>query len=104
MYTISCPGRTSTKTSNSSRCTSSIVEKGLNLEGRVVANQRAEAQLSLLNDIEGELEAVEAVFYSHDVPWQFVGHEYVSVCRPDLAAADGEVENRFRRCCCSWGV
>lgn len=43
-----------------------------------MAGQRAAAQLSLVTEIEEELEAVTAVFYSHDVPWQFVGHEYVS--------------------------
>ena len=74
MYSITCPGFSS----KSTNCTYSIVEKGLNHEGRVVANQRVEAQLSLLEGIEQELEPIEAVFYSHDVPWQFVGHEYVS--------------------------
>lgn len=75
MYTISCPGLTRKA---SSKCTYSIVEEGLNHEGRTVAKERAQAQLSLLQGIEGELEPVDAVFYSHDVPWQFVGHEYVS--------------------------
>jgi len=50
----------------------------LNQEGRTVAKERAEAQLSLVEAIGRELEPVDAVFYSHDVPWQFVGHEYVS--------------------------
>jgi hypothetical protein len=46
-----------------------------------VAQERVEAQLSLLRGIERDLEQMKAVFYSHDVPWQFVGHEYVSgVC------------------------
>ena len=75
MYTVSCPGiggRTGTK------CTSRVVETGLNTEGKRVAADRVKGQLGLLADIEGLLESVDVVFYSHDVPWQFVGHEYVS--------------------------
>jgi len=73
MYTIKCGAR-----SMSSRCKYTIQEKGLNDEGKLVAFQRAEAQLELIREIENELEVVEAVFYSHDVPWQFVGYDYVS--------------------------
>lgn len=50
----------------------------MNEEGRRVASERAMAQMSLLRAVEGDLEEVDAVFWSHDVPWQFVGHEYVS--------------------------
>jgi hypothetical protein len=77
MYTITCPPYRS----RNSHCAAEITEKGLNEEGKRVARERAEAQLNLLDEILGELEAVEAVFYSHDVPWQFVGHEYVSARR-----------------------
>jgi hypothetical protein len=74
MYTITCPGHKTTE----ERCTASIVEEGLNEEGRTVARQRADAQLSLLHDIQAELEPIDAVYSSHDGPWQFIGHEYVS--------------------------
>lgn len=74
MYTITCPGHKAT----GERCTASIVEEGLNEEGRTVARQRADAQLSLLHDIQAELEPIDAVYSSHDGPWQFIGHEYVS--------------------------
>ena len=43
-----------------------------------MAKERAKEQFELLKDIQGDLEKVEVVFYSHDVPWQFVGHEYRS--------------------------
>lgn len=80
MYTITCPGSSSSVGHGTSpACTYSINEQGLNEEGRLVARQRVEAQMSLLRDVEADLEKVEAVFYSHDVPWQFVGHEYVSL-------------------------
>ena len=75
MYTLSCPG---TARGSDSRCTARIVEGGLNAEGRKVATQRAAAQLSLLEDIWDDLEPVEAVFYSHDVPWQLASDGYVS--------------------------
>lgn len=71
MYTISC---------RNGKCTPTINEKGLNEEGRRVAKERAEEQLGLLRDVQADLEEVDAVFYSHDVPWQFVGHEYVGWC------------------------
>ncbi|ODO07250.1 hypothetical protein L198_00829 [Cryptococcus wingfieldii CBS 7118] len=76
MYTISCPGASNSKPS--ARCTFEIVEGGLNDEGKRVANQRARAQVELLEDVEELLEEVQVTFFSHDVPWQFVGHEYVS--------------------------
>ncbi|WVQ82763.1 hypothetical protein IAT38_004895 [Cryptococcus sp. DSM 104549] len=89
MYTITCPGITHTKLhphkvgSNkaklrrpSARCTYEIVEKGLNEEGKRVARERAKAQVELLEGVEDLLEEVKVVYYSHDVPWQFVGHEY----------------------------
>jgi hypothetical protein len=75
MFTISCPPYGSRK---NARCTAEITEVGLNEEGKRVARQRVEGQLDLLDEVLGELEEVETVFYSHDVPWQFVGHEYVS--------------------------
>lgn len=78
MYTISCPGTNPKSTKGKgSKCAYSIVEKGLNAEGKRVARERAKAQLSLLEEVQMDLEEVAAVFYSHDVPWQFVGHEYV---------------------------
>jgi hypothetical protein len=77
MYTIRCRrGKRGNR-----RCTYKIQDKGLNAEGRLVAFQRANAQLELIKAVEDVLEDVEAVFYSHDVPWQFVGHEYVSLQR-----------------------
>lgn len=53
-------------------------EEGLNEQGKMIAKQRVEAQMAIIRDVQGDLEEVKAVFYSHDVPWQFVGHEYVS--------------------------
>ncbi|WVF70460.1 hypothetical protein IAT40_005250 [Kwoniella sp. CBS 6097] len=104
MYSISCPGITHTKLSKvkpgsnkaklrrpSSKCVYKIVETGLNEEGRRVASERAEAQLELLEDIEDLLEEVKVVMYSHDVPWQFVGHEYKSALED--AASVGEFYN-----------
>jgi hypothetical protein len=78
MYTIRCPGSNPKTNTKDTACRYEINEEGLNAEGRLVAGQRVEAQMSLVRDIQEELEPVEAVFYSHDVPWQFVGHEYVS--------------------------
>ena len=74
-YTVACPGINGPK---GSECSSSLVKEGLNDEGTRVMGQRAEGQLSLVSDVAAELEEVQATFYSHDVPWQFVGHEYVS--------------------------
>ncbi|KAL7419480.1 hypothetical protein Q5752_006318 [Cryptotrichosporon argae] len=88
MYTLSCPGAKRITRGATSRCTYAIQEEGLNEEGRTVARERAEAQLALVRQIEDELEEVEAVFYSHDVPWQFVGHEYKSALED--AASLGE--------------
>ena len=80
MYTISCPGHDADRnTAMGSRCTYAIQEDGLNVEGSTILKERAEAQMTLLQEIYNELEAVDAVFYSHDVPWQFVGHEYVII-------------------------
>lgn len=78
MYTISCAGRGPGIAAKDRVCTYSISTEGLNEEGRAVAQQRVSAQMELVLDIQAELEEVEAVFYSQDVPWQFVGHEYVS--------------------------
>lgn len=41
--------------------------------------ERSEAQLELVKNIEAALEPVDAVFWSHDGPWQFVGSDYVGV-------------------------
>jgi hypothetical protein len=71
MYTLTCK-------CSKEGCTATVVETGLNEEGKRVAYQRKDAQLSLLEPIEGDLEPVKVVFYSHDVPWQFIGHEFVS--------------------------
>ena len=68
MYSIMC---------KSKQCQYQIDFDGLNEEGTKVARMRAEAQLELFKEIETELENVEAVFYSHDGPWQFVDHEFV---------------------------
>jgi len=87
MYTLSCSGKS---TSTPGACTATIVHEGLNEEGERVARERAEAQLSLLKDIQADLEPVDAVFYSHDVPWQFVGHEYIGALED--AASVGECE------------
>lgn len=75
MFTISCKGVASVE---KGRCTYQIQMHGLNREGELVAEDRAEQQLGLLKDIEDELEDVDAVFYSHDVPWQFLGDDLVS--------------------------
>jgi hypothetical protein len=79
MYTISCPGAESKLPPEKRECTFKVNTEGLNAEGKKVANMRVEAQMGLLRDVAAELEEVQAVFYSHDVPWQFVGHEYVSM-------------------------
>ncbi|WVW82295.1 hypothetical protein I302_104301 [Kwoniella bestiolae CBS 10118] len=96
MYTISCPGISSSSSSNnnnqlSSKCVYKIVETGLNEEGKRVAKERAKAQLGLLEGIEELLEPVKVVMYSHDVPWQFVGHEYKGALED--AASVGEFFN-----------
>ncbi|WVR05878.1 hypothetical protein IAU60_002904 [Kwoniella sp. DSM 27419] len=104
MYTISCPGITHTKKSKvkpgsnksklqwpSSGCSYEIQQTGLNEEGKRVASERAREQLGLLEDIEDLLEEVKVVMYSHDVPWQFVGHEYKSALED--AASVGEFYN-----------
>nr|XP_018267302.1 uncharacterized protein I303_01287 [Kwoniella dejecticola CBS 10117]OBR89460.1 hypothetical protein I303_01287 [Kwoniella dejecticola CBS 10117] len=85
MYTISCHERMTSK------CIYKIVEKGLNEEGKRVAKERAIQQLGLLEDVEELLEEVKVVMYSHDVPWQFVGHEYKGALED--AAAVGEFFN-----------
>lgn len=77
MITIYCPG----SANGGGECVYDIEKEGLNEEGTRVAGQRAEGQLRLLRDIEADLEEVTMVMYSHDVPWQFVGHEYVSCGR-----------------------
>lgn len=80
MYLISCAGPDAE--GKTKGCKYQINERGLNEEGKRVAKERAEAQFELIKEIQDDLERVEAVFYSHDVPWQFVGHEYVSgTCR-----------------------
>jgi hypothetical protein len=82
MYTIYCPGMAALEDPDLGiNCVYDINEEGVTPGHLAVAKERAEAQLSLLTDIQEELEEVEAVFYSHDVPWQFVGHEYVSRAR-----------------------
>nr|XP_019015081.1 uncharacterized protein I206_01169 [Kwoniella pini CBS 10737]OCF53862.1 hypothetical protein I206_01169 [Kwoniella pini CBS 10737] len=67
MYTIECPGVTQLKSPHNDES-----------EEKRVAKERAIQQLGLLEDVEDLLEQVKVVMYSHDVPWQFVGHEYVS--------------------------
>lgn len=85
MYTILCPGPD--LEGNPRNCTSRVNERGLNEEGRLVAHERVAGQMDLIEDIQGLLEKVEVVYYSHDVPWQFIGHEFVS----DLSAlVEGE--------------
>ena len=95
MYIIKCDGQAPSRKSKS-RCSYTVVEQGLNAEGRRVAHERAKAQLSLIHEIEGELEDIEAVFYSHDGPWQFVGHEYVGLDLSESSRADVP-EKRPRR-------
>lgn len=61
---------------------------------------RADARLGLVTEVEELLEDVDAVFYSHDVPWQFVGHDFVSgggsregaISVTNTARAEGESE------------
>jgi hypothetical protein len=90
MYTILCPGPD--LEGNPRNCTSRVNERGLNEEGRLVAHERVAGQMDLIEEIQGLLEKVEVVYYSHDVPWQFIGHEFVSVdvasLKGDMAAAD----------------
>lgn len=76
MYTISCPGRRPSETNKT--CTAHINEDGLSQEGVRVARERAEGQIKLMRAVEADLEEVDVVMYAHDVPWMFVGHEYVS--------------------------
>jgi hypothetical protein len=89
MYTLACTG---SQAGSKGECKAHVVHEGLNEEGERVAKERAEAQLSLLEDIQEVLEPVDAVFYSHDVPWQFVGHEYKGALED--AASVGECELR----------
>jgi hypothetical protein len=85
MYTVYCPGVSALPKSDdeevdpeATECTYDINTEGLHEGAQRIARERAEGQISLLEDIRDQLEEVEAVFYSEDVPWQFVGHEYVS--------------------------
>jgi hypothetical protein len=85
MYTVYCPGVSALPKSDdeevdpeATECTYDINTAGLHEGAQRIARERAEGQISLLEDIRDQLEEVEAVFYSEDVPWQFVGHEYVS--------------------------
>lgn len=78
MYTISCPGKPLKTTRVGGRCTYKLNDKGLSDGTRRIAIERAESSMNLIRPVEWDLERFEAVFYSHDVPWQFVGHEYVS--------------------------
>ena len=83
MYTVYCPGVSALPKSDdeevdpeATECTYDINTEGLHEGAQRIARERAEGQISLLEDIRDQLEEVEAVFYSEDVPWQFVGHEY----------------------------
>jgi hypothetical protein len=78
MYSIHCPGARRADPKDRI-CTYTINEDGLQEQGKIIAKQRVEAQMAIIRDVQGDLEEVQAVFYSHDVPWQFVGHEYVSL-------------------------
>lgn len=91
MYTLACTGAPA-EIGGKGECTAKIVHEGMDEGARRIASERAEAQLSLLEDIQDYLEPVDAVFYSHDVPWQFVGHEYKGALED--AASVGECELR----------
>lgn len=71
-------------------CSYTLQEKGLNQEGSNIGHMRAKDQLDLIAEIQHELEDVEAVFYSHDVPWQFLGNDYRSALVD--SAQEGECE------------
>ncbi|GFZ43509.1 hypothetical protein JCM24511_01229 [Saitozyma sp. JCM 24511] len=98
MYTVYCPGVSALPKSDdeevdpeATECTYDINTAGLHEGAQRIARERAEGQISLLEDIRDQLEEVEAVFYSEDVPWQFVGHEYKGALED--AAAVGEYLN-----------
>lgn len=74
MYTITCK----TKTDGGARCTEKVEPGGLEGEHLVVLKERSVAQLDLIKPVQDKLEDVTAVFYFEDVPWQFVGYDFVS--------------------------
>jgi hypothetical protein len=74
MYTITCAA----KAGGGSECTEKVQGEGLEPGVHLVLTQRSEAQLDLIKPLEGLLDDTKAVFYMHDGPWQFVGHDYVS--------------------------
>lgn len=74
MYTITCKARPEGGTT----CTEAVQGDDLTPEEHLVLTQRSVAQLELIKPLEASLEDTQAVFFMHDGPWQFVGHDYVS--------------------------
>lgn len=74
MYTITCKALPDGGT----KCTEKTQGEGLDEGQLLVLTQRSVAQLELIKPLEAELEDTRAVFFMHDGPWQFVGHDYVS--------------------------
>ncbi|KLT43587.1 hypothetical protein CC85DRAFT_272298 [Cutaneotrichosporon oleaginosum] len=72
MYTITCAG----KAGGGTECTEKVQGEGLEPEVHLVLTQRSVAQLELIKPLEELLYDTKAVFYMHDGPWQFVGHDY----------------------------
>ncbi|BEJ14671.1 hypothetical protein CspHIS471_0404380 [Cutaneotrichosporon sp. HIS471] len=72
MYTITC----ATKGDIGTECTEKVQGEGLDPEVHLVLTQRSVAQLELIKPLEGMLQDIKAVFFMHDGPWQFVGHDY----------------------------
>ncbi|GMK58662.1 hypothetical protein CspeluHIS016_0601040 [Cutaneotrichosporon spelunceum] len=77
MYTITC----AKKAGGGTECTQKVKGEGLDDDGLRVLTQRSVAQLGLIKPLESMLEDVRAVFYMHDGPWQFIGHDFTELLK-----------------------
>ncbi|EIW72778.1 hypothetical protein TREMEDRAFT_26330 [Tremella mesenterica DSM 1558] len=98
IYTIVCQ-KVETATGRSSECSYNLKEEGMHSDGQRIPRQRAEAQLSLLKDVESELEEVEAIFYSHDGPFHIVDDEHLT---QDIVGAYGADNDQTRASKLGW--
>ncbi|WOO78997.1 Beta-1,2-xylosyltransferase 1 [Vanrija pseudolonga] len=87
-YTITC--RASRSKAGRHACKYTLNEKGLDKDPGHRGNMvmRADARLGLVTEVEELLEDVDAVFYSHDVPWQFVGHDFKESLRESASLGE----------------
>lgn len=96
MYTVHCKA---VEGGMGTTCSVTMNTPGSNHSHTPIMEERSEAQLELLKGIEMALEPVEVAFWSHDGPWQFVGHDYVSesAVRADLSEISAAGVCRVRR-------